>query len=53
MVREIFNKDESNSTLDSVIISEFITNAGREYGVSDLMCFFGRASLKRADQRPD
>jgi hypothetical protein len=35
MIKEVFNKDVTNSTLDSVIISEFITNSGREYGVSD------------------
>ena len=54
LVREVFNRDADQSTLDSVIISEYITDQGREYGVSPQTCYFGRASLSRTQsERPD
>ena len=47
LIKEVFNRDETESTLDSLVISEYITDQGREHGISNQQCFFGRASLSR------
>lgn len=49
LVKEVFNYNVEESTLDSVIISEYILDQGRESGISKHSCFFGRASLTRSD----
>ena len=36
------------SVLDAEIVADYITAIGRDHGVSNEQCFYGRAALPRA-----
>ena len=48
LIGAVFNSAE-DAILDGQLISDFITDVGREHGSSNEQCFFGRASIQRTN----